>query len=197
MKISAKSFVTFLIASGRSKVSAVAKSREPYRPEQDFYKRLREALDKCSSVDDFDLLPTEMSLTQNATKQVHFRLLIDRLKGFLSEGNHQVLPFKRQAWDTKNFHVSIPATVRLAENNQPFVLMYWLKAAEPTKNEIEYFSAILELAYSSTYPKDRFGILDIRRMEIKSSSSDAWLEQYLAAESAAFQSIWDSLEDAA
>lgn len=195
MKVSVKSFVSFLKASGRSKVGVVAQCREKYKVEQDFYKRLREAFNKLASSANLSDLPAADQLTANSSKLKNFGHILYSFEAFEAENEIEILPVAKGQWHANDdLFVSVSAPLRLKFNGVKCVVMLWFEASEPKKFDVESFSALMSLSYKSMFSDHRFGLFDVRRRKIHFFDADKWFHQSLLGESVAFQSIWDALD---
>ena len=198
--ISLTTFVDFVIASGTPKLAAVMKAKIRYQtgyaPATDFYTPLREWM----------IAVTQQNLTGPETLDCMRSTFVNLntrnshayqecIAGFTQwwRGNNIVWNKALQSeWTQGRVAILITPELGVSIRGEPHLITLYFKKVKPSQLRLQAMMHLLQQLAGRAQTPVTVGILDMRRGRLHSPTrDDSDMEQLLAAEAAAFQTMWD------
>lgn len=195
--ISLTDFVDFVIKSGTPKLTKAReiKSRPPYEPVMDFWKKLREGIQKFhrGGVTNNAELDKIVHLLQNPKKRGRYLAAISGYKKFLGRRNLKWFPPASGDWSYKDLFVRINPELGLRIDGERHVVKLYFKDEAPTKNRLEIVSEMMKIVLSGkAKQRMKFGVLDVSKGKLHTQTvTIPDLKVLLEGEAAALLRMWE------
>ena len=203
IKITMTTFVDFVVANGTPKLTAVKNAKTQYQvaydPAKDFYKPLRESIIVAAQQN----LTSNESLASvrsvlgnlNARKLETYNACIAGYKTWRGRKNivwRKTFSSGSSEWTQGRLVIRVTPELGVSVNGKPHIIKLYFKEDKPSKQLLETMFFLLKQYDRRKNNTVTVGILDIRRGRLYSSTRDfPDIEQLLAGEAAAFQTMWD------
>ena len=203
IKISMTPFVDFVVASGTRKLTAVKQAKVQYQaaydPATDFYKPLRECIIDAAqqNLNGKETLDSVRSILVNlsARKAASYQECGVGYKKWRGRKNvvwDAAFTSEWSEWTQGRLALRVNPELGLLINDIPYIIKLYFKTTELSQFRLETMYHLLKQYDRRKNTTVTVGILDIRRGRLYSSTRDfPDIEQLLAGEAAAFQTIWD------
>lgn len=165
-KLSLTDFVDIVSKSGTQKYNKVKKvlSREPYHPNFDYYKILREGIVK------FHILRKTTKYFENILKQVSttdkYENYDDIIRNYISWCGHKKTKYFKppsNIYSYMNIDLIINPELGLSISKKKFLIKLYFKSDPLSKHKIDIITHLMKISLSSSVSKDtKMAVLDIR-----------------------------------
>ena len=196
-------FVDFVVASGTRKLTAVKKAKAQYQaaydPATDFHKPLRECIIDAAqqNLNGKDTLDSVRSILVNlrASKSASYQECGVGYKKWRGRKNvvwDEAFTSEWSEWTQGRLAIRVNPELGLLINDIPYIIKLYFKSPELSQFRLETTYHLLKQYDRTEHNQVNVGILDIRRGYLYHPKRDIPdIEQLLAGEAAAFQTIWD------
>ena len=202
MEISITTFVNFVLANGPRRLTEVKKAKALYEagysPAKDFYKPLREiivaaAQRNLSPRDTCGLIHSILE-DVDARKLEHYRACIAGYKRWLGRKRiawNKAFVSEGSKWTWDQLIVKVNPELGVSANGKPHILKLHFKSKDLSRDRLETIFHLLGHHESRDNGHIKIGILDVRRGKLRAPTREMpGIEQLLAGEAAAFQTMW-------
>ena len=200
INISMNTFVDFVVTHGAPKLGEVMKAKirhqTGYNPATDFYKPLREWL---IAVTQQNLTGTETHDSMRSTfvnlntRKAH--AYQECIAGFTKWRRGKNIVWNktlRSEWTQGRVAIRITPDLGVSIRGVQHIIALYFKKAEPSKDRLQAILHLLKQLDGREQTPFTVGILDMRRGRLHSPTRDVSdMEQLLAGEAAAFQTMWN------
>ena len=198
--ISMPAFLDFVVASGIPKLAEVMKAKVQYQtgydPATDFYTPLREwiiAVTHQNLTGEKTLDSMRSTFGHLNTRKAH--AYQECIAGFTKWRRGKNLVWNaalRSEWTRGRVAIRIHPELGVSIRGEPHIITLYFRKAKPSKKRLQVLVHLLNQLDSRAQTPVTVGILDMRRGVLHSPTRDVSdMEQLLAGEAAAFQTMWD------
>ena len=198
--ISMTTFVDFVVASGTSKLAEVMKAKVRYQtgydPATDFYTPLREwilTMTHLNMIGTETLDPMRAIFVNLNTRKAH--AYQECIAGFTQWWRGKNIVWNkalRSEWTRGHLAIRITPELGVSIRGKPHIITLYFKKAKPSEKRLQVLVHLLNQLNGRAQTPVTVGILDMRRGRLHSPTLDVSdMEQLLAGEAAAFQTMWD------
>jgi hypothetical protein len=189
-------FVDFVSATGTTRITRVRDAKQyyamGYSPMRDFYKPFRDRLESCCT-DGWDANAFQRSLhdVTDPKKLESYEQCRAGFSKWVGRKTITAMPTVRSVWTSGDLHVGVNPELHLMVNGVQHVIKLYLKAPPLSQTK-----ATVPLRLLEQHPPSGaiLGMLDVRRSKLFTPTrSIDGLDELLAAEAAAFSSLWTAL----
>lgn len=194
--VSLTTFLDFTAASGSARVTQLRQSKrryaQEYAPARDYYKFLREAIEECFAEGwSAQALRTQLRALPDSRKAENFEECRKGLTKWVGRKELGPLPKSRASWTSEGVTVNINPELHLTVSGSPHMIKLYFKGEKISKQRVD---VALHLLKSKVPSGTTAGILDVRRARLYVPTvTKPGMSALLAAEAAAFGSLWESL----
>ena len=197
--ISMTTFVDFVLKSGIPQLTFARKAKQEYQngyhPTRDHYKQLREYIvtlhENHEGKDGFDKF---LSGLTNQQKVSSYPVCIEGYKRWWGRKNIEWTGPTTVEWTYDRLIVRVNPELGVLIDGQPHIIKLYFKSDKPSKSRLETMFHLLQHATDREPGGTKLGILDVRRGHLYSASREVLgIEQLLAGQAAAFQTMWDQV----
>jgi hypothetical protein len=197
--ISLTDFVDFVIKSGTPKLTKIRaiKNRPDYEPALDFWKQLREGIQRFhrAGAGDKTQLDDIVNSLQNPRKSSRYFAAVSGYKKFLGRRNIRWFTPPTGDWSYGDLSVKVNPELGLRIEGDRHLVKLYFKDEAPTKNRLEIVSEMMKLALSAKTPQGtKMAVLDVSKAKLYTQTvTIPQLAVLLEGEAAAFLRMWESV----
>jgi len=198
-KLFLSDLVDVVLSSGVPKATKVdqIKNRPDYQPQFDFYKALREAIQKMHRTDAPKAsLDGVLTLLTDKKKIANYPAAVAGYKKWLGAKKVKLFEAPRSSFDGSNVEVVINPDLGLVINGERHVIKLYFKGDKLSKSRADLIAFAMEQGLRPLLePDDVIAILDVRRGRLyESPQSTKKLKALLAGELAYIATLWAGLD---
>lgn len=194
--VSLTTFVDFVAASGTTRITRIRNAKsfyeEGYAPERDFYKPLRDRIQRCFEGGwSTATLKESLKDVTDPKKIENYEECRKGLTKWVGRKSITSLPPVRSAWKSGGLEVSLNPELHLKIDDDPCVIKLYFKADPLSKQKAELS---MELLRKCAPRSDKVGVLDVRRAKLFTPTVQIdGLEALLDAEALALVALWNGV----
>ena len=204
-EISMTTFVDFVIASGTSRLTVVknakAQYEREYNPATDFYKSLRESIidaaqQNLNGKETLDLIRLALANLSSSKSKAYQECGegYEKWRGRKNIVWDNAYRSESSEWTQGRLAIRINPELGLLIKGRPHIIKLYFKAGNPSKQRLEAMFHLLKRYVYRKRTSVTVGILDMRRGQLYTPTRTvSGMEQLLAGEAAAFQTMWDGV----
>lgn len=194
--ISLTDFVDFAMKSGTPKVTKVSemKDRPDYQPAFDFYKRFREGLVEAHrGGEGISVIAAMVRSQTDPKKRAQYEEIASAYKSWCGRKSLVWFEPPRDELRVGDVRMRLNPELGLTIQGVPHVIKLYFKPEKLPRNRAEMIAYLMAKELGAKAPEAAFSILDVRRKNLMTPSSDPKrLGTLLAGELAALEAMWDS-----
>ena len=198
-EISLSDFISFVNKTGNTKQTKVKqlKNRDEYEPYSDFYKPLREKIQRIhkKGKDRKELDSILASLT-DPKKIKSYPPLIEGYKKWWGKKKILFFPPPSKKWKVGEIEIRINPELGLEYNSQFYIVKLFFKDEKINKQQIDQILTLMEYQLRSkvSEPEIKFALLDVRKSKLYIKKDNDLSElPLLLGEAQSFETIWKHL----
>ena len=198
-------FVDFVVANGTSRVTVVrtakARYQDAYDLDHDFYNSLRKSI----------IAAAEQNLNRRATLASIRSALGNRhvrklkvyeacIAGYKKWQGRKTIVWRHElgskspGWTRGRLVIRVNPELRVSINERPHIIKLYFEEDQPSKQRLATMFHLMKQSDRAEQPQVTFGILDMRRGRFYRPTREVpGLEQLMASEVAAFETMWDNV----
>ncbi len=204
IEISLTDFIGFVNKTGNAKQTHVKniKERNDYEPFRDFYKPIREGIQKLHKKNlEKDSLNELMAGVTNEVKKNNYSDVINGYKKFLGRKRFGWIKPPQKDWKIGNISISVNPEIGLEEKKKDgtskfYIIKLYFKDERIQKSHIAQILTLMEMQLRDKVkePEVKFALLDIRKSKLY-VKEDSKLDErpLLEGEARSFATIWENL----
>jgi hypothetical protein len=198
-RISLTDFVDVVSRVGMQKITKISeiKHREPYAPQTDYWKQLREHIvENHSRGGNRANLLSANQITHNQDKQINYSAALDGYRTFWGRKNLSWFQPPTLLWNCNGLDVSLNPELGLIINNSFHVIKLYFKADPLSKAKVDLILFLMHQALPQTIQGEAitYGILDVRRAKnILPNGFNARMIAALQGEAQYISTVWPDL----
>ena len=197
--VSLTTFIDFVAATGTARLTKVRTAKRQYSeewdPARDFYKPLRDRIQRCAA-DGWDAANLRKLLADvsDPKKQANYEACRAGIVKWARSGDKTLRPFPtsgKTAWRSGALEIRVNPELFVQAGGHKRVVKLYFKSDPLSQQKAHVVLRLLELTVGE---KSEVGVLDVRRAKLfVPTKTDPGIDALLAAEAAAFSTMWDGV----
>lgn len=189
-------FVDFVAATGTTRITRIRNAKsyyeQGYAPERDFYKPLRDRIEKCFANGwSASGLKAALNDVSDSKKIDNYDECRQGLTKWVGRKKITSLPAVRRSWKSGGLEVTLNPELHANVDGVPNLIKLYLKADPLSKQKADL---ILHLLGKHAPQGTTVGVLDVRRSKLFTPTvSIAGLDALLKAEALAMVALWNTV----
>lgn len=204
IEISLTDFIGFVNKTGNAKLNHVKtiKDRDVYEPFKDFYKPIREAIQKLHKKNlEKDFLDKILANLTDDRKKKNYPAVINGYKRFLGRKKLSWIKPHKKDWKIGNISISINPEIGLEEKMKDgtstfYIIKLYFKEERIQKSHVDQILTLMEMQLRDKVkePEVKFAVLDVRKSKLH-VKKDSKLDErpLLEGEARSFATIWENI----
>lgn len=204
IEISLTDFIGFVNKTGNAKLNHVKtiKERDEYEPFKDFYKPIREGIQKLHKKNlTKDSLDKILANLTDDKKRKNYPDVINGYKKFLGRRKFEWIKPPQKDWKIGNISISVNPEIGLEEKKKDgtskfHIIKLYFKEERIQKSHVSQILTLMEMQLRDKVKESevKFALLDIRKSKLHVKEDNKLDERpLLEGEASSFATIWEKL----